>query len=173
MATRRSRLAEFAHLREGLVIRDVPGEALNDENQIDDLFYRICRLAGLPERGWHTLGHTLGTHAALFGVNPWRLMTWLGHKRMDETLRYVHVADDHRRELPPKLIEAAAGEFDPDRRILKLLGARRAVELRHSDGTTGEKQRGKCILKLVKIIEAPPEFSEGTSAGWTGLEYAS
>jgi len=136
-------------VREGLVIRDVPGEALNDENQIDDLFYRICRLAGLPERGWHTLRHTFGTHAALFGVNPWRLMTWLGHKRMDETLRYVHVADDHRRELPPKLIEAAAGEIDPDRRILKLLGARKAANLRHSDGTMGETQSGKCILKLV------------------------
>ena len=135
-------------VREGLVIRDVPGEALNDENQIDDLFYRICRLAGLPERGWHTLRHTFGTHAALFGVNPWRLMTWLGHKRMDETLRYVHVADDHRRELPPDLIEAAAGEFDPDRRILRLLGARRAANLRHSDGTTAEAQSDKCILKI-------------------------
>jgi len=44
-------------VREGLVIRDVPGQALNDENQIKHLFYRICRLAGLPERGWHTLRH--------------------------------------------------------------------------------------------------------------------
>ena len=76
-------------------------------------------------------------------------MTWLGHKRMDETLRYVHVADDHRRELPQELIEAAAGEFDPDRRILKLLGARKAANLRHSDGTTGETQSDKCILKRV------------------------
>jgi integrase len=136
-------------VREGLVIRDVPGEAWNDENQIDDLFYRICRLAGLPERGWHTLRHTFGTHAAFFGVNPWRLMTWLGHKHMDETLRYVHVAEAHRRETPLELMEAAAGEIDPDRRILKLLGARRLVNLRHDSGTAGEKQRGKCILKLV------------------------
>jgi integrase len=135
-------------VREGLVIRDLPGQALNDENQVKNLFYRVCRLAGLPERGWHTLRHTFGTHAALFGVNPWRLMTWLGHKRMDETLRYVHVADDHRRELPRELIEAAAGEFDPDRRILRLLGARRAANLRHSDGTTAEMQSDKCILKI-------------------------
>jgi hypothetical protein len=109
---------------------------------------RICRLAGLPEQGWHTLRHTFGTHAALFGVNPWRLMTWLGHKRMDETLRYVHVADDHRREPPREVVEAAAGEFDLDRRILKQLGARRAASLRHSDGTTGETQSDKCILKI-------------------------
>jgi hypothetical protein len=63
--------------------------------------------------------------------------------KLDETLRYVHVADDHRRELPRELIEAAAGEFDPDRRILRLLGARRAANLRHSDGTTAEMQSDK------------------------------
>jgi hypothetical protein len=37
--------------------------------------YRICRAAGLPERGWHNLRHAFGTHAALFGVNPWKLMS--------------------------------------------------------------------------------------------------
>ena len=36
---------------------------------------RICRKAVLPERQWHTLRHTSGTHAAMFGVNPWRLQT--------------------------------------------------------------------------------------------------
>lgn len=31
---------------------------------------RICGRAGLPARLFHTLRHTFGTHAALFGVNP-------------------------------------------------------------------------------------------------------
>jgi integrase len=89
-------------VREGLVIRDVPGEALNDENQIDEPL-----LSGLPARRSCPNGDGTryvtrsGRTPRFFGVNPWRLMTWLGHKRMDETLRYVHVADDHRRELPP------------------------------------------------------------------------
>jgi hypothetical protein len=30
----------------------------------------------------------------------WRLMTWMGRKRIHETMRYVHVDDGHRRELP-------------------------------------------------------------------------
>ena len=30
------------------------------------------------------------THAALFGVNPWKLQAWLGHKRIEGTMRYVH-----------------------------------------------------------------------------------
>ena len=81
----------------------------------------------IPERGWHCLRHTFGTHAALFGVNPWRLQAWMGHKRIDETMRYVHVAEDHMRPLPEALTDAALGEADPDRRIVKMLCARRAL----------------------------------------------
>ena len=62
--------------------------------------------------------------AAMFGVNPWRLMAWLGHKRIDETHRYVHVAEAHAREIPPELIAAANGELNLDRRVLKMISAR-------------------------------------------------
>jgi len=68
--------------------------------------------------------HCFGTHAALFGVNPWRLQTWMGHKRIDETMLYVHVAEAHHRELPEVVRLAAAAEADPDARIIKMLGAR-------------------------------------------------
>lgn len=37
---------------------------------------------------------------------------------------YVHVAEDHRREIPEAVLAAVAGEQDPDRRILKMLAAR-------------------------------------------------
>jgi len=40
--------------------------------------YRLCRAAGLPERGWHSLRHAYGMHAAMFGVNPWKLMLSMG-----------------------------------------------------------------------------------------------
>ena len=87
---------------------------------------RICRKAGLPERGWHSLRHSFGTHAALLGINPWRLQAWMGHGRIDETMLYVHVASAHQRPLPPEL-GAATGIEDPDRRILHLLGQRSRV----------------------------------------------
>ena len=61
---------------------------------------------------------------ALFGVNPWRLQTWLGHKRIDETMLYVHVAEAHAREWPDSIQEAATSELDPDKRILAMLSAR-------------------------------------------------
>lgn len=127
-------LAQISTVREGYVIRNLGGQAKNDENQIKNLSYRICRRAGLPECGWHKLRHTFGTHAALFEVNPWRLMTWLGHKAITQTIGYVHVAESHRRDIPPELLAAAEGHTDPTRRVLKMLGAR--VLLRQPDGNT-------------------------------------
>jgi hypothetical protein len=47
----------------------------------------------------------------------------MGHKRIDETMIYVHVAENHRREIPEVVVAAAATELDPDRRILKMLAA--------------------------------------------------
>jgi integrase len=110
-------------VREGFVVRNLDGSQKTD-GQANAVILRICRRAGLPLKRWHTLRHTFGTHAALFGVNPWRLQAWLGHKRIDETMIYVHVAESHRRDIPESVLAAAAGEVDPDRRILKMLGGR-------------------------------------------------
>ena len=60
----------------------------------------------------------------MFGVNPWRLMTWMGHKRVDETMLYVHLAEQHRRDVPTPVLKAGARELDPDLRILAMLSAR-------------------------------------------------
>ena len=57
-------------------------------------------------------------------MNPWRLQAWLGHKRIDETMLYVHVAEAHPRELPAHIREATCGIDDPDARVLAMLGAR-------------------------------------------------
>ena len=48
----------------------------------------------------------------------------MGHKRIDETMLYVHVAENHRREIPASILAAAHGEVDPDRRVLQMLAAR-------------------------------------------------
>jgi hypothetical protein len=80
-----------------------------------------------PERGYQARPRWFSdrsNQAALFGVNPWRLQAWMGQKRIDETMLYVHVAKDHRRDLPTEVIAAGANEVDPDRRVLLMLGAR-------------------------------------------------
>jgi integrase len=122
-ATLLGALKRLETIREGFVVRNLDGSAKTD-NQADAAMRRICRRAGLPVRLFHTLRHTFGTHAALFGVNPWRLQAWMGHKRIDETMLYVHVAEAHHRELPEVVRDAALGEGDPDARILKMLAAR-------------------------------------------------
>lgn len=39
-------------------------------------------------------------------------------------MRYVHVAENHAREIPEHIQRAARGIDDPDRRVLAMLGAR-------------------------------------------------
>ena len=123
-------LRRLAVIRRGFVVRNEGGKPLRD-GQTTHAIYRVCREAGLPERGWHCLRHTYGTHAALFGVSPWRLQAWMGHRSINTTMGYVHVAEDHVKTLPDEVLAAARGEPDPDKRIIKMLGARGSVRPQH------------------------------------------
>lgn len=117
-------LKQMDVVRTGYVFRNQEGEPMTD-NEAKYHCYRLCRLAGLPEKGWHMLRHTFGTHAAMFGANPWKLMQWMGHKRVDETMLYVHVAGIHLRPHPEPVLEAQRGHDDPDLKVLAMLSARR------------------------------------------------
>lgn len=119
----RDALRSLEVLRRGYVVRNLDGTPKTD-GQTTHTIYRICTGANLPERGWHTLRHGFGTDAARFGVNPWTLMTWMGHKRIDETMLYVNLAHAHKRPVPPEVLTAGQGEADPDVRALLMLGAR-------------------------------------------------
>jgi integrase len=103
--------------------RNLDGSQKTD-GEADAAIKRMCRRAGLPLHGFHRVRHSFGTHAALFGVNPWRLQAWMVHKRIDETMLYVHVAEAHHRELPEVVRQAAVSEADPDARIIWMHGAR-------------------------------------------------
>jgi integrase len=116
---------------QGLVLKGRDGQAIPD-NTADDAIRRICKRAALPVRAWHTLRHSFGTHAALFSVNPWHLMTWMGHKDLAQTLRYVHFASQHMRPIPPEVL-AAATDTDPARRVIQMLGARGKVVAKAAD----------------------------------------
>jgi len=116
-------LKRMSVIREGFVVRNLDGSQKTDSEASCGI-ERICRKAGLPVHYWHRMRHSYGTHAALFGVNPWRLQGWMGHKRIEETMLYVHVADNHRREIPEGILVAGAGATAPDIRIVQMLGAR-------------------------------------------------
>ncbi len=105
------------------MVRNLDGTAKTD-GEANHAIDRLLRKTGLPSVGWHRLRHSFGTHAALFGVNPWRLQAWMGHKRIDETMLYVHVASAHMRELPEVIRRGADSIGDPDARVVAMLGAR-------------------------------------------------
>jgi integrase len=136
-------LKAISTVREGLLLRRTDGEPLTD-SYAHEWQYRTCRLARLPERGWHVLRHSFATHSAMFGVNPWTLNAWLGHKTMEETMRYVHVAEHHQREIPKHVQQAGDGEPDVTRRVVKMLGARATVDGRGTvvaQGREGKEKR--------------------------------
>jgi integrase len=132
-------LRAAATMREGLLLRRPDGEPLTD-SYTHEWLYRTCRLAGLPERGWHILRHSFATHTAMFGINPWTLNAWMGHKAMEETMRYVHVAEHHHRAIPDAIREAGDGEPDVTKRVVKLLGARGDLD---GSGTPAAQTEGE------------------------------
>ncbi len=125
-------------VRTGYVCCNLDGEPFTI-GQGNSTIHRICRRAELPERGWHLLRHCFGTHAAMFGVNPWFLMNWMGHKRIDETMRYVHFAGAHKRPLPPHIAAASRGNDDPEKRVVKMLASRALWQSRGKRTSTKKK----------------------------------
>ena len=91
-ATLHEALKRMSVVREGFVVWNLDRKQKIDTQPMRAL-QRICRKAGLPVRLWHTSRHTFGTHAALFGLNPSLLQTWLGHKWNDE----IHALRPRRR----------------------------------------------------------------------------
>lgn len=119
-------LKALPQVRRGRVICTPEGEPVA-EAALNHGIYRVCRRAGLQERGWHVLRHSFATHLAHFGVNPWRLQAWLGHSSINMTMRYVHHVEENHRPLPDEIVEAGKGILDPDQRVLVMLAARTSI----------------------------------------------
>jgi integrase len=118
-----STLARLEQVRTGRVVRGREGAPVA-EAALKHVVYRVCRRAGLPGRSWHSLRHSFATHAARFGVNPWRLQAWLGHSTINMTMRYVHHVEEHHRPIPAEILAAGNAVVDPDARVVAMLGAR-------------------------------------------------
>ncbi|MHC1745332.1 MAG: tyrosine-type recombinase/integrase [Syntrophobacteraceae bacterium] len=57
----------------------------------------------------HVVEAGFGSWLAMSGAHPRVIMDLMGHGRMEQTMRYTHLAPDQKRqaELPPALFEAA------------------------------------------------------------------
>lgn len=79
----------------------LPGGKRRSEEVISRRFARLCKGAEIEDATFHDLRHTFASWA-LQGRFPWqrgafdipRLMKWLGHKQVSQTMRYAHLASD-------------------------------------------------------------------------------
>ena len=116
-------LTSLATIRRGRVVRPAGAEEVS-EGLVKATASTACAAWPGCRSAAGTLRHSFATHAALLGVNPWRLQAWLRHSTIAQTMRYVHHAEQHRRTIPTDVLEAGQGIGDPDERILAMLGAR-------------------------------------------------
>jgi len=56
----------------------------------DKFFDRLCRLAGVPEMGYHALRHAKASEMALARVPLTRIRDFLGHEDISTTSKYLH-----------------------------------------------------------------------------------
>ncbi|MGQ9687890.1 MAG: tyrosine-type recombinase/integrase [Desulfobaccales bacterium] len=66
-------------------------------------FRLAVKKAGLQEVSIHTLRHTVGSHLVMNGVDLATVKDLLGHRDIRTTLRYAHLAQDHKRQAIGKL----------------------------------------------------------------------
>jgi len=69
--------------------------------RLEKAFTQAVRTAGLKNVTFHTLRHTFASHAVMAGVDLYTLTKILGHRTLQMTQRYAHLATEH--------IQAAAG----------------------------------------------------------------
>lgn len=119
-------LRGLGRIGRGFLFPALDGEPYTD-HPVRDVLERIYERSGVRRRDrsvWHLFRHTFGSHAVLFGVNPYRLMVWMGHKSLEQGLTYVTWAAEHPWPVPPEVLAAGAKETDAERRIVAMLGAR-------------------------------------------------
>jgi integrase len=66
-------------------------------------FRLALKRAGIEECTIHTLRHTVGSHLVMNGVDLATVKELLGHRDIQTTLRYAHLAQDHKREAIAKV----------------------------------------------------------------------
>lgn len=54
---------------------------------------------GHTGRGWHIFRHTFATRLAKKGVDIFKIKDWLGHRKVDTTMRYVHLARNYDKDI--------------------------------------------------------------------------
>ncbi len=74
-----------------------PGRDGNELRNIRWRFERVLKKAGIEGFVFHDIRHTFASHLVMAGADLVTVKELLGHKSMQMTLRYAHLAPDHKR----------------------------------------------------------------------------
>jgi integrase len=77
-------------------------------------FREAIKRAGIEDCTPHTLRHTLGSHLVMQGVDLPTVRDLLGHQDIQTTMRYAHLAQDHKREAIAKIGKLVAMDTNMD-----------------------------------------------------------
>jgi site-specific recombinase XerD len=77
--------------KRGYIFSDKYGEPLKDTVCQNNL-YRICEEIGLKKTTWHVLRHTFASHLIGAGASIKAIQELLGHRDIQTTMRYAHLA---------------------------------------------------------------------------------
>jgi site-specific recombinase XerD len=63
---------------------------------VHDALKRACKAAGIEDFHFHDLRHTFASHLVMAGVDLLTVKELLGHKQINMTVRYSHLARTYR-----------------------------------------------------------------------------
>ena len=75
-----------------------------------DAFKKACNAAKIEDFRFHDLRHTFASHLVMAGVDLVTVKELLGHKTINMTNRYTHLAQDHKAQAVAKLSERMQAE---------------------------------------------------------------
>src|ERR1041384_2236628 len=75
------------------------GEPLGDRG-VRKVVAKYTKAAGIQKKiSPHAFRHTFATHKAEKGVSPFQLQQWLGHRNLNTTQIYVHMAKQNQKKV--------------------------------------------------------------------------
>jgi integrase len=82
-------------------------ERVFDVARVDKSWKAVLKAAGIKDFRWHDMRHHFASRLVMAGVDLNAVRELLGHADLGMTLRYAHLADDHKAEAVARLVAAA------------------------------------------------------------------
>lgn len=70
----------------------------------DKLFTKVCQQAGVDDFTWHCLRYTFASRLVMAGVDIRTVAKLMGHKTIQMTMRYAHLAPEHEADAVERLV---------------------------------------------------------------------